>query len=233
MYTEAGNKTIKIVESTSSKEWTKDITVEEASGGEDDKLICLATYSYSDIGFVNYIQDSVYGGTVNLENLGKIIYIPDSTPIYSKSGKIVTGFFRKTDTNQAVVEALGYTYSNFGGATNMNGDTSSLFEHQTWYKYLNKYNAEVANAIMYSVPAGNYQIRFLSCASENRYYNQAIYLLNGVDITSQMPTKSLINNTEWTQWFDITVGSEGLITFVIKTIKSGNIGFNAFEIKIL
>lgn len=233
MYTEAGNKTIKIVESTSSKEWTKDITVEEASGGEDDKLICLATYSYPDIGSVTYIQDSVYGGTVNLENMGKMINLPDSTPIYSKSGKIVTGFFRKTDTNQAVVEALGYTYSNFGGATNMNGDTSSLFEHQTWYKYLNKYNAEVANAIMYSVPAGNYQIRFLSCASENRYYNQAIYLLNGVDITSQMPTKSLINNTEWTQWFDITVGSEGLITFVIKTIKSGNIGFNAFEIKIL
>lgn len=233
MYTEAGNKTIKIVESTSSKEWTKDITVEEASGGEDDKLICLATYSYPDIGSVTYIQDSVYGGTVNLENMGKMIILPDSTPIYSKSGKIVTGFFRKTDTNQAVVEALGYTYRNFGGATNMNGDTSSLFEHQTWYKYLNKYNAEVANAIMYSVPAGNYQIRFLSCASENRYYNQAIYLLNGVDITSQMPTKSLINNTEWTQWFDITVGSEGLITFVIKTIKSGNIGFNAFEIKIL
>lgn len=233
MYTEAGNKTIKIVESTSSKEWTKDITVEEASGGEDDKLICLATYSYPDIGSVIYIQDSVYGGTVNLENMGKMINLPDSTPIYSKSGKIVTGFFRKTDTNQAVVEALGYTYSNFGGATNMNGDTSSLFEHQTWYKYLYKYNAEVANAIMYSVPAGNYQIRFLSCASENRYYNQAIYLLNGVDITSQMPTKSLINNTEWTQWFDITVGSEGLITFVIKTIKSGNIGFNAFEIKIL
>lgn len=233
MYTEAGNKTIKIVESTSSKEWTKDITVEEASGGEDDKLICLATYSYPDIGSVTYIQDSVYGGTVNLENMGKMINLPDSTPIYSKSGKIVTGFFRKTDTNQAVVEALGYTYSNFGGATNMNGDTSSLFEHQTWYKYLYKYNAEVANAIMYSVPAGNYQIRFLSCASENRYYNQAIYLLNGVDITSQMPTKSLINNTEWTQWFDITVGSEGLITFVIKTIKSRNIGFNAFEIKIL
>lgn len=233
MYTEAGNKTIKIVESTSSKEWTKDITVEEASGGEDDKLICLATYSYPDIGSVTYIQDSVYGGTVNLENMGKMINLPDSTPIYSKSGKIVTGFFRKTDTNQAVVEALGYTYSNFGGATNMNGDTSSLFEHQTWYKYLNKYNAEVANAIMYSVPAGNYQIRFLSCASENRYYNQAIYLLNGVDITSQMPTKSLMNNVEWTQWFDVTVGSEGLITFVIKTIKSGNIGFNAFEIKIL
>jgi hypothetical protein len=92
---------------------------------------------------------------------------------------------------------------------------------------------EVANAIMYSVPAGNYQIRFLSCASENRYYNQAIYLLNGVDITSQMPNKSLINNLEWTKWFDITVGSEGLITFIVKTIKSGNIGFNAFEIKIL
>lgn len=233
VYTEAGNKTIKIVESTSSKEWTKDITIEEASGGEDDKLICLATYSYSDIGSVNYIQDSVYGGTVNLENLGKIVYIPDSTPIYSKSGKIVEGFFRKTDTNQAVVEALGYTYANFAGAGNMNGDLSSMFEHQTWYKYLNKYNAEVSNAVMYSVPAGNYQIRFLSCSSENRYYNQAIYLLNGVDITSQMPTKSLMNNVEWTQWFDVTVGSEGLITFVIKTIKSGNIGFNAFEIKIL
>lgn len=233
VYTEAGNKTIKIVESTSSKEWTKDITIEEASGGEDDKLICLATYSYFDIGSVNYIQDSVYGGTVNLENLGKIVYIPDSTPIYSKSGKIVEGFFRKTDTNQAVVEALGYTYANFAGAGNMNGDLNSMFEHQTWYKYLNKYNAEVSNAVMYSVPAGNYQIRFLSCSSENRYYNQAIYLLNGVDITSQMPTKSLMNNVEWTQWFDVTVGSEGLITFVIKTIKSGNIGFNAFEIKIL
>lgn len=232
-YTESGNKTIKIVESTSSKEWTKDITIEEASGGEDDKLICLATYSYSDIGSVNYIQDSVYGGTVNLENLGKIIHIPDSTPIYSKSGKIVEGFFRKTDTNQAVVEALGYTYANFAGASNMNGDLSSMFEHQTWYKYLNKYNAEVSNAVMYSVPAGNYQIRFLSCSSENRYYNQAIYLLNGVDITSQMPTKSLINNTDWTDWFNVTVGSEGLITFVIKTIKSGNIGFNAIEIKIL
>lgn len=233
IYTEAGNKTIKIVESTSSKEWTKDITIEEASGGEDDKLICLATYSYSDIGSVAYIQDSVYGGTVNLENMGKFIYIPDSTPIYSKSGKVVEGFFRKTDTNQSVIEALGYTYANFAGAGNANGDTSSLFEHQTWYKYLYKYNSEVANAIMYSVPAGNYQIRFLSCASENRYYNQAIYLLNGVDITSQMPNKSLINNVEWTQWFDVTVGSEGLITFIIKTIKSGNIGFNAFEIKIL
>lgn len=233
VYTEAGNKTIKIVESTSSKEWTKDITVEEASGGEDDKLICLATYSYSDIGSVPYIQDSVYGGTVNLENMGKFIYIPDSTPIYSKSGKVVEGFFRKTDTNQSVIEALGYTYANFAVAGNANGDTSSLFEHQTWYKYLYKYNSEVANAIMYSVPAGNYQIRFLSCASENRYYNQAIYLLNGVDITSQMPNKSLINNIEWTQWFDVTVGSEGLITFIIKIIKSGNIGFNAFEIKIL
>ena len=233
VYTEAGNKTIKIVESTSSKEWTKDITVEEASGGEDDKLICLATYSYSDIGSVPYIQDSVYGGTVNLENMGELIYIPDSTPIYSKSGKVVKGFFRKTDTNQSVIEALGYTYANFAGAGNANGDTSSLFEHQTWYKYLYKYNSEVANAIMYSVPAGNYQIRFLSCASENRYYNQAIYLLNGVDITSQMPNKSLINNLEWTKWFDITVGSEGLITFIVKTIKSGNIGFNAFEIKIL
>lgn len=232
-YTESGNKTIKIVESTSSKEWTKDITIEKASGGEDDKLICLATYSYPDIGSINYIQDSVYGGIVNLENLGKIIYIPDSTPIYSKSGKIVEGFFRKTDTNQAVVEALGYTYANFAGASNMNGDLSSMFEHQTWYKYLYKYNAEVSNAVMYSVPAGNYQIRFLSCSSENRYYNQAIYLLNGVDITSQMPTKSLINNTDWTDWFNVTVGSEGLITFVIKTIKSGNIGFNAIEIKIL
>ena len=48
-----------------------------------------------------------------------------------------------------------------------------------------------------------------------------------------MRNKSLINNIEWTQWFDVTVGSEGLITFIIKTIKSGNIGFNAFEIKIL
>ena len=237
-YTESGNKTIKIVESTSSKEWTKDITIEEESGSDDDKLICLATYSYADNGSVTFVNDTNYGGIINIEELSlPTLYVPDNTIAKSKSGKDVKGFFKYNSKLTELVNTLGngnYIFKNSSASGGQNGDLSHLFSTNPLYKYINQYNVLTGGGFCYKVPNGNYQIRFLSSTTEtkdNYTTNKRIFIC-GIDRTSDFPTAPYQQNNEWTNWINVSV-SDGEFSVIVLNEKSERCGFNVIEIKIL
>lgn len=228
-----GAKTIVVTETLGGGEWTKDITVIEAAGADDDKIICMAHTSYVDVGSTASYVDEVYGGTCNILQPDSTIYVSDTKLLKAKSGLTLSGFTRKQADTESYVTALGYTYIKVGTSTSQNGDLSSMFSYVTRYCYVYKYNVAGANAYRFNVPNGNYKLRFISSTTEaNDTYQNGDVILNGTSIKSQLPTAPYGQKNEWTQWFDVTV-TDNIISLLISVEKSKRIGLNAIEIKIM
>lgn len=229
----AGAKTIVVTETLGGGEWTKDITVIEAAGADDDKIICMAYTSYADVGSTASYVDEVYGGTCNILQPKSNIYVSDTESLKAKSGLTLSGFTRKQADAESYVTALGHTYINGGASTGQNGDLSSMFSYVPGYYYVYKYNVAGANAYRFNVPNGNYKLRFISSTTEaSDTYQNGDVILNGTSIKSQLPTAPYGQKNKWTQWFDVTV-TDNIISLLISVEKSKRIGLNAIEIKIM
>ena len=228
-----GAKTIVATETLGGGEWTKDITVIEAAGADDDKIICMAYVSYANVGSTASYVDEVYGGTCNILQPDSTIYISDTESLKAKSGLTLSGFTRRQADAERYVTALGHTYIKGGGSTSQNGDLSSMFSYVPGYYYIYKYNVAGANAYRFNVPNGNYKLRFISSTTEaSDTYQNGDVILNGTSIKSQLPTAPYGQKNEWTQWFDVTV-ADNIISLLISVGKSKRIGLNAIEIKIM
>lgn len=229
----AGAKTIIVTETLSGGEWTKDITVTEAAGTDDDKIICLPIVSYAETKSKSIYVDELYGGTCCILQAHETQYIQDSETLKAKSGKVLTGFNRKQADIVSYIEGLGYTHIPTGSSMRQNGDLTSMFTHNPLYTYVYKYGVAGANAFRFSVPNGNYKLRFISSTQEaSDTYQNGTVKLNDVDITSQLPTEPYQQKNEWTQWFDVTV-TDGVITLLIIVPTSKRVGLNVIEIKIM
>ena len=229
----AGAKTIVVTETLSGGEWTKDITVTEAAGADDDKLICMTTVSFADVGSLTKYEDSTYGGFCNILQGEATQYVPDTDTLKAKSGLLLSGFTRKQADVQNYVEGLGYEYIKISSPSGQSGDLSSMFTISPLYSYINKYNVAGASAFRFNVPNGNYQVRFISSTTEaSDTYQNGDVILNGTSIKSQLPTAPYGQKNEWTQWFDVTV-TDNIISLLISVEKSKRIGLNVIEIKIM
>lgn len=232
-FNSAGAKTIVVTETLSGGEWTKDITVTEAAGADDDKLICMTTVSFADTGSLTKYEDATYGGFCNILQGEATQYVPDTDTLKAKSGLLLSGFTRKQADVQNYVEGLGYEYIKISSPSSQSGDLSSMFTIPPLYSYVNKYNVAGASAFRFNVPNGNYQVRFISSTSEaNDSYQNGDVILNGTSIKSQLPTAPYVQKNEWTEWFDVTV-TDNVITLLISVEKSKRIGLNVIEIKIM
>lgn len=229
----AGAKTIVVTETLSGGEWTKDITVTEAAGADDDKLICMTAVSFADVGSLTKYEDATYGGFCNILQGEATRYVPDTDTLKAKSGLLLSGFTRKQADVQNYVEGLGYEYIKINSPSNQSGDLSSMFTIPPLYSYVNKYNVAGASAFRFNVPNGNYQVRFISSTIEaNDSYQNGDVILNGTSIKSQLPSAPYGQTNEWTQWFDVTV-TDNIISLLISVEKSKRIGLNVIEIKIM
>lgn len=229
----AGAKTIVVTETLGGGEWTKDITVTEAAGADNDKLICMATVSFVDTGSLTKYEDATYGGFCNILQGEATQYVPDTDTLKAKSGLLLSGFTRKQADVQNYVEGLGYEYIKINSPSSQSGDLSSMFTISPLYSYINKYNVAGASAFRFNVPNGNYQVRFISSTTEaSDTYQNGDVILNGTSIKSQLPTAPYGQKNEWTQWFDVTV-TDNVITLLISVEKSKRIGLNVIEIKIM
>lgn len=229
----AGAKTIVVTETLSGGEWTKDITVTEAAGADDDKLICMTTVSFAETGSLTKYKDATYGGFCNILQGEATQYVPDTDTLKAKSGLLLSGFTRKQADVQNYIEGLGYKYVKFSSPTGQSGDLSSMFTIPPLYNYVNKHNVAGASALRFNVPNGNYQVRFISSTIETTdSYQNGDILLNGTSIKSQLPSTPYVQKNEWTQWFDVTV-TDNVITLLISVEKSKRIGLNVIEIKIM
>lgn len=229
----AGAKTIVVTETLGGGEWTKDITVTEAAGADDDKLICMATVSFADTGSLTKYEDATYGGFCNILQGEATQYVPDTDTLKAKSGLLLSGFTRKQADVQNYVEGLGYEYIKTNSPFSQSGDLSSMFTIPPLYSYVNKYNVAGASAFRFNVPNGNYQVRFISSTTETSdSYQNGDILLNGTSIKSQLPSTPYVQKNEWTQWFDVTV-TDNIISLLISVEKSKRIGLNVIEIKIM
>lgn len=229
----AGAKTIIVTETLSGGEWTKDITVTEAAGADDDKLICMTAVSFADVGSLTKYEDATYGGFCNILQGEATQYVPDTDTLKTKSGLLLSGFTRKQADVQNYVEGLGYEYIKISSPSGQSGDLSSMFTIPPLYSYINKYNVAGASAFRFNVPNGNYQVRFISSTIETTdSYQNGDILLNGTSIKSQLPTAPYVQKNEWTEWFDVTV-TDNVITLLISVEKSKRIGLNVIEIKIM
>lgn len=229
----AGAKTIVVTETLGGGKWTKDITVTEAAGADDDKLICMASVSFADVGSLTKYEDATYGGFCNILQGEATKYVPDTDTLKAKSGLLLSGFTRKQADVQNYVEGLGYEYIRINSPSSQSGDLSSMFTRSPLYNYVYKYNVAGASAFRFNVPNGNYQVRFISSTTEARdTYQNGDVILNGTSIKSQLPTAPYGQKNEWTQWFDVTV-TDNVITLFISVEKSKRIGLNVIEIKIM
>lgn len=229
----AGAKTIVVTETLSGGEWTKDITVTEAAGADDDKLICMTTVSFANVGSSTKYEDATYGGFCNILQGEATRYVPDTDTLKAKSGLLLSGFTRKQADIQNYIEGLGYKYIKTSSPTGQSGDLSSMFTIPPLYNYINKHNVAGASAFRFNVPNGNYQVRFISSTIETTdSYQNGDILLNGTSIKSQLPSTPYVQKNEWTQWFDVTV-TDNVITLLISVEKSKRIGLNVIEIKIM
>lgn len=229
----AGAKTIVVTETLGGGEWTKAITVTEAVGADDDKLICMSTVSFADVGSLTKYEDATYGGFCNILQEEATQYVPDTDTLKAKSGLLLSGFTRKQADVQNYVEGLGYEYIKMVSPTSQSGDLSSMFTISPLYNYVNKYNVAGASAFRFNVPNGNYQVRFISSTTEaSDTYQNGDVILNGTSIKSQLPTAPYGQKNEWTQWFDVTV-TDNIISLLISVEKSKRIGLNVIEIKIM
>ena len=232
-FNSAGAKTIVVTETLSGGEWTKDITVTEAAGADDDKLICMTTVSFADTGSLTKYEDATYGGFCNILQGEATQYVPDTDTLKAKSGLLLSGFTRKQADVQNYVEGLGYEYIKINSPSSQSGDLSSMFTISPLYSYINKYNVAGASAFRFNVPNGNYQVRFISSTTETSdSYQNGDILLNGTSIKSQLPSAPYGQTNEWTQWFDVTV-TDNIISLLISVEKSKRIGLNVIEIKIM
>ena len=229
----AGAKTIVVTETLGGGEWTKDITVTEAAGADDDKLICMATVSFADTGSLTKYEDAIYGGFCNILQGEATQYVTDTDTLKAKSGLLLSGFTRKQADVQNYVEGLGYEYIKISSPSSQSGDLSSMFTISPLYSYINKYNVAGASAFRFNVPNGNYQVRFISSTTEaSDTYQNGDVILNGTSIKSQLPSAPYGQTNEWTQWFDVTV-TDNIISLLISVEKSKRIGLNVIEIKIM
>lgn len=229
----AGAKTIVVTETLGGGEWTKDITVTEAAGADDDKLICMTTVSFAHTGSVTKYEDATYGGFCNILQGEATQYVPDSDTLKAKSGLLLSGFTRKQADIQNYIEGLGYKYIKLNSPSSQSGDLSSMFTLPPLYNYVSRYNVAGASAFRFNVPNGNYQVRFISSTIEvSDSYQNGDVILNGMSIKSQLPTAPYVQKNEWTKWFDVTV-TDNVITLFISVEKSKRIGLNVIEIKIM
>lgn len=229
----AGAKTIVVTETLGGGEWTKDITVTEAAGADDDKLICMTTVSFADTGSLTKYEDATYGGFCNVLQGEATQYVTDNDTLKAKSGLLLSGFTRKQADVQNYVEGLGYKYIKISSPSSQSGDLSSMFTISPLYSYINKYNVAGASAFRFNVPNGNYQVRFISSTTETSdSYQNGDIILNGTSIKSQLPSAPYGQTNEWTQWFDVTV-TDNIISLLISVEKSKRIGLNVIEIKIM
>ena len=229
----AGAKTIVVTETLGGGEWTKDITVTEAAGADDDKLICMATVSFADTGSLTKYEDAIYGGFCNILQGEATQHVPDTDTLKAKSGLLLSGFTRKQADVQNYIEGLGYEYIKISSPSGQSGDLSSMFTIPPLYSHVNKYNVAGASAFRFNVPNGNYQVRFISSTTETSdSYQNGDILLNGTSIKSQLPSTPYGQTNEWTQWFDVAV-TDNIISLLISVEKSKRIGLNVIEIKIM
>lgn len=232
-FNSAGAKTIVVTETLSGGEWTKDITVTEVAGADDDKLICMSSVSFANTGSVTKYEDATYGGFCNILQGDATQYVPDTDTLKAKSGLLLSGFTRKQADVQSYVEGLGYNYIKINSPSGQSGDLSSMFTLPPSYSYVCKYNVAGASAFRFNVPNGNYQVRFISSTIEaNDSYQNGDVILNGTSIKSQLPSAPYRQTNEWTQWFDVTV-TDNIISLLISVEKSKRIGLNVIEIKIM
>lgn len=229
----AGAKTIVVTEALSGGKWTKAITVTEAAGADDDKLICMTVVSFADAGSLTKYEDATYGGFCNVLQGEATNHVTDSDTLKAKSGLLLSGFTRKQADVQNYIEGLGYEYIKINSPVGQSGDLSSMFTISPLYGYVNKYSVAGASAFRFNVPNGNYQVRFISSTTEaSDTYQNGDVILNGTSIKSQLPTAPYGQKNEWTQWFDVTV-TDNIISLLISVDKSKRIGLNVIEIKIM
>lgn len=229
----AGAKTIVVTETLGGGEWTKDITVTEAAGADDDKLICMAAALFANTGSSTKYEDAIYGGFCNVLQGDATQHVTDTDTLKAKSGLLLSGFTRKQADVQNYVEGLGYKYIKINSSSGQNGDLSSMFTIPPSYSYVCKYNVAGASAFRFNVPNGNYQVRFISSTTETSdSYQNGDILLNGTSIKSQLPSTPYGQTNEWTQWFDVAV-TDNIISLLISVEKSKRIGLNVIEIKIM
>lgn len=232
-FNSAGAKTIVVTETLGGGQWTKDITVTETAGVDDNKLICMVAVSFADVGSLTKYEDATYGGFCNILQGEATQYVPDTDTLKAKSGLLLSGFTRKQADVQNYVEGLGYEYIKISSPSNQSGNLSSMFTIPPLYSYVNKYNVAGASAFRFNVPNGNYQVRFISSTIEaNDSYQNGDVILNGTSIKSQLPTAPYVQKNEWTEWFDVTV-TDNIISLLISVEKSKRIGLNVIEIKIM
>lgn len=196
---------------------------------------CCAAYQYATQGSVLYINDDLYGGTVNYEDFNDSnAYVPHGGKIMSTSGNELP-VTRNKQVPSILVTELGegvHTYAAAAGSSNANGDLTSIFDCNPEYKYFYQYNKILGGGCAFSVPSGKYRIRLLSSTTEanDAYNNGGRVFINKIDVTSQLPTTAYQQKNEWTPWIDTTV-SDGIFSIIVLTEKSKRVGINAFEIE--
>lgn len=196
---------------------------------------CCAAYKYSENNSVLSINDATYGGTVNYEEFNNSNhYFSNGSAIKAVDGSNIS-VTRNTVVPPVLVQDLGagaHTYTGAKGASNANGDCSSLFTCNPEYKYFYVYNQTLGGGCAFNVPNGKYRVRLLSSTKEasDAYNNGGKVFINKVNITSQLPTVPYRENNVWTSWIETTV-SDGILSIIVLTDKSKRVGLNAFEVE--
>lgn len=227
----ASAKTDTVVVSVGEITSSRSITVNAVTppSEDDDNIVCFVAYDWVTTGKA-YMVDSLYG-TINYE-AGNYNSISNNEPIYSKSGKLLSGWKRAGDEQESYIANTGETYQKWIGPPAQSGETTNIFSTSpTFYQNVTKYNTKVANCLRYKVPNGSYKVRFLSSTTEaNDAYTNAVISINGVDKTSEFPTGAYSRKQEWTAYMDAVV-TDGKLTIMVVANPSKRVGFNAIEIK--
>lgn len=235
-FSHSGSFDIVIDNPNTDDSWTYQVVVSDPPVSQDDNTVCFVNYGLNDLNKVRYFDDTLYGGRININEMNYESTI-ERTPIYSKSGKVLTGWERYCQNVDTIIADSGLTQAGewrMGGS--QNGDLTSVFsvasEATCEYRYLYQYGGAQSDGWALKVPNGQYKIRILTCTSEtnDKYINFNTFKINGENVLDQLPLeKALTNNTEWVEFNPITVYTE-LIWIYAAVAAKARCGINAIEI---
>lgn len=235
-FSHSGSFDVVIDNPNTDDSWTYQVVVSDPPVSQDDNTACFVNYGLNDLNKVRYFDDTLYGGRININEMNYESTI-ERTPIYSKSGKVLTGWERYCQNVDTIIADSGLTQAGewrMGGS--QNGDLTSVFsvasEATCEYRYLYQYGGAQSDGWALKVPNGQYKIRILTCTSEtnDKYINFNTFKINGENVLDQLPLeKALTNNTEWVEFNPITVYTE-LIWIYAAVAAKARCGINAIEI---
>lgn len=235
-FSHSGSFDVVIDNPNTDDSWTYQVVVSDPPVSQDDNTACFVNYGLNDLNKVRYFDDTLYGGRININEMNYESTI-ERTPIYSKSGKVLTGWQRYCDAVDSLIAAASLVQAGeWRNGASQNGDLTSVFsvasEATCEYRYLYQYGGAQSDGWALKVPNGQYKIRILSCTSEtnDKYINFNTFNINNDSVLNQLPLeKALTNNTEWVEFNPITVTNEVIWIYAAVAAKA-RCGINAIEI---